>query len=47
MGSKGNKDEVLSLDNLEAALSKDTRVKLAGVDVDGKRTYNMLLSDLD
>jgi hypothetical protein len=35
MGPKDDKDEVVTLDNLEATLSKDTRVKLAGVDVDG------------
>ena len=43
MASKGGKEESLSLDNLESALAKDTRVKLAGVDVDGKRTFNMAL----
>lgn len=44
MGSKGSsKDEVLSLDSLESALAKDTRIKLAGVDIDGKHTFNMVL----
>lgn len=43
MSSKGSKDEVLSLDNLEASLAKDTRIKLAGVDIDGKHTFNMVL----
>lgn len=36
MGGKDTKDEAVTLDNLESTLSKDTRVKLAGVDVDGK-----------
>ncbi|KPI37810.1 Type-1 glutamine synthetase 2 [Cyphellophora attinorum] len=35
MAPKEDKDEVVTLDNLEATLAKDTRVKLAGVDVDG------------
>jgi hypothetical protein len=37
MAPKEDKDEVVTLDNLEATLSKDTRVKLAGVDVDGAK----------
>lgn len=44
MSSKGSKDETLSLDNIESALAKDTRIKLAGVDIDGKHTFNMVLS---
>lgn len=43
MSSKGSKDEALSIDNLESALAKDTRIKLAGVDIDGKHTFNMVL----
>jgi hypothetical protein len=40
MASKSNKDEALTLDNLESQLAKDTRIKLAGVDIDGKRTFS-------
>ena len=36
-----NKTEVLTLENLETALAKDKCVKLAGVDIDGKHTFNM------
>ena len=43
MGSKSNKDEALTLDNLESLLAKDTRIKLAGVDIDGKRPFNKTL----
>lgn len=43
MSSKGSKDEVLSLETFESALAKDTRIKLAGVDVDGKHIFNMVL----
>ena len=32
-----HKEEALTLDNLESALSKDTKIKLAGIDIDGKR----------
>ena len=42
--SKESKDEVVTLDNLDSTLSKDTRVKLAGVDVDGKDCSDMLWS---
>lgn len=30
-------EDIVTLDNLESALSKDTKVKLAGIDVDGTR----------
>jgi hypothetical protein len=33
--SKGEEIEILTLENLEEALAKDTRIKLAGVDIDG------------
>lgn len=33
--SEGNAIETLTLDNLEEALAKDTKIKLAGVDIDG------------
>jgi hypothetical protein len=33
--SKDSEIETLTLDNLEEALSKDTKIKLAGVDIDG------------
>ena len=36
-GKDKDKEETLSLDNLEAALSKDNKVKLAGIDIDGMR----------
>jgi hypothetical protein len=38
MASKKD-NETLTLDNLEAALSKDTKIKLAGIDVDGTRPF--------
>lgn len=44
MSSKSNKDETISLDSLETTLAKDTRIKLAGVDIDGKRTFNKALA---
>ena len=34
-GKAKDKEETLTLDNLESALSKDNKVKLAGLDVDG------------
>jgi hypothetical protein len=37
-------NEALTLDNLEAALSKDTKIKLAGIDVDGTRPSHRFLS---
>lgn len=43
MTSKKSKDEAISLENVEALLEKDTRIKLAGVDVDGSHTFNMVL----
>lgn len=33
--SKNDEIETLTLDNLEEALAKDTKIKLAGVDIDG------------
>lgn len=36
MASKGDKDNV-TLDDLETELATDTKVKLAGLDVDGTR----------
>lgn len=33
--SKGDEIETLTLENLEEALAKDTKIKLAGVDIDG------------
>ena len=30
-----NKEETLTLDNLESVLSKDNSIKLAGIDIDG------------
>ena len=30
-----NKEEPLTLDNLESVLSKDNSIKLAGIDIDG------------
>jgi hypothetical protein len=33
--SKGSEIETLTLDNLEEALANDTKIKLAGVDIDG------------
>lgn len=43
MSSKSSKDEALTLDNLESLLAQDTRIKLAGVDTDGKRTFKKTL----
>jgi hypothetical protein len=38
MASKDkDKEEILTLSNLESVLAQDDRVKLAGVDVDGTR----------
>lgn len=38
MGS--NKDnEILTLDQLETELAQDTKVKLAGIDIDGTRSF--------
>lgn len=36
--------EVLTLHSLETALAKDTKVKLAGLDVDGTRPFTQLCS---
>ena len=38
MASKKN-NEALTLDNLEAALADDTKIKLAGIDIDGTRPF--------
>ena len=40
-GKDQDKEKPLTLDSLESALSKDNKVKLAGIDVDG-----MLISAL-
>lgn len=42
MASKSDKDGALTIEKLEAELSKDNRVKLAGVDIDGKTAINMV-----
>ena len=38
MGSNTN-DKILTLDQLETELAQDTKVKLAGIDVDGTRSF--------
>jgi hypothetical protein len=35
--AEDNESETLTLDNLETVLAKDTKVKLAGIDIDGTR----------
>jgi hypothetical protein len=37
MASSKKESDVLSLDNLEVKLAKDTKIKLAGIDIDGTR----------
>lgn len=39
MASKDDR-EVITLENLETALAKDTKIKLAGIDIDGTRPFN-------
>lgn len=39
MASKTD-SESLTLDNLESVLAQDTKIKLAGIDVDGTRPYD-------
>ncbi len=36
-GKDKDKEETLTLDNLESALARDNKVKLAGIDIDGTR----------
>jgi hypothetical protein len=38
-GKDQDKEKPLTLDSLEATLSKDTKVKLAGLDIDGTHTH--------
>lgn len=42
-GKDKEKEETLTLDNLESALAKDNKVKLAGIDIDGTRLLHQLL----
>ena len=35
------KAEKLTLDNVESVLAKDTKIKLAGIDIDGTRPCDM------
>ena len=39
-GKDKEKEETLTLDNLESALAKDNKVKLAGIDIDGMYLVN-------
>lgn len=38
MGSKKD-NEILTLDQLQTELADDTKIKLAGIDVDGTRSF--------
>lgn len=38
MGTK-KENEILSLDQLQTELADDTKIKLAGIDVDGTRSF--------
>lgn len=45
MGSKKD-NEILTLDQLQTELADDTKIKVAGIDVDGTRPFNPVLLPL-